>query len=225
VQVAVGYRPCNAEGSAGFYTLETALEQSINTVYAPLAVQVGLNRVVDLARRAGMVVGALSSGRSCGARKGAVCPSYALGVPISPLSEADAYGSFVDHGVHHAVRSVLAVRTPAQGELFRAAASPPGTRVMPAHVADEVTSAMQGVVDSGTGMAARQPFPVYGKTGTTDHFTDAWFTGCTRALCITVWMGDTTPHELLDAAGAPVYGGTLPAKLFAQTFTDYRALQ
>jgi penicillin-binding protein 1A len=225
VQVAVGYRPCNAEGSAGFYTLETALEQSINTVYAPLAVQVGLNRVVDLAKRAGMAVGALSSGRSCGVRKGVVCPSYALGVPISPLSEADAYGSFVDHGVHHAVRSVLAVRTPAQGELFRAAASPPGTRVMPAHVADEVTSAMQGVVDSGTGMAARQPFPVYGKTGTTDHFTDAWFTGCTRTLCITVWMGDTTPHELLDAAGAPVYGGTLPAKLFAQTFTDYRALQ
>ena len=149
-------------------------------------------------------------------RKGVVCPSYALGVPISPLSEADAYGSFVDHGMHHAVRSVLAVRTPAQGQLFKAAAAPPGTRVMPASIADEVTTAMQGVVESGTGMAARQPFPVYGKTGTTDNFTDAWFTGCTRTLCITVWMGDTKPHELRDASGAPVYGGTVPAKLFAR---------
>jgi penicillin-binding protein 1A len=225
VQVAVGYRPCNAEGGAGFYTLETALEKSINTVYAPLAVDVGLNRIVNLAKHAGMVFGHLNSGHSCSARKGVVCPSYALGVPVSPLSEADAYGSFVDHGVHHAVRSVLAVRTPTQGQLFKAAASPPGNRVMPAHVADEVTSALQGVVDSGTGVLARQPFPVYGKTGTTDNFTDAWFTGCTRTLCITVWMGDDKPHELRDGSGAPVYGGTLPAKLFAATFADYRALQ
>jgi penicillin-binding protein 1A len=225
VQVAVHYRPCNAEGGAGFYTLETALEKSINTVYAPLAVDVGLNRIVKLATRAGMQLGSLDSGHSCGVKKGVICPSYALGIPVSPLSEADAYGSFVDHGVHHDVRSVLAVRTPTQGELFRAAPAPPGTRVMPAKVADEVTSAMEGVVDSGTGILARQPFPVYGKTGTTDNFTDAWFTGCTRTLCITVWMGDNKPRELKDASGAPVYGGTVPAKLFAQTFEDFRALQ
>jgi penicillin-binding protein 1A len=225
VQVAVHYRPCNAEGSAGYYTLETALEQSINTVYAPLAVEVGLNRIVTLAMHAGMQVGRLDSGHTCGVRKGVICPSYALGIPVSPLSEADAYGSFVDHGVHHDVRSVLAVRTPTQGELFRAAPAPPGTRVMPAQVADEVTSAMEGVVNSGTGVLARQPFPVYGKTGTTDNFTDAWFTGCTRTLCITVWMGDNKPRELKDASGAPVYGGSTPAKLFAQTFADFRALQ
>jgi membrane peptidoglycan carboxypeptidase len=225
IRIGPGYRPCNAEGGAGYYTLETALEQSINTVYAPLAVQVGLNRIVHLARNSGMVVGHLDTGHSCGARKGVVCPSYALGIPVSPLSEADAYGSFVDDGIHHPVRSVLAVRTPAQGEVFKAAAGPPGTRVMPARIADEVTSAMQGVVDSGTGQAARQPFPVYGKTGTTDNFTDAWFTGCTRTVCITIWMGDTNPRELRDAAGNPVYGGTTPAKLFAQTFADYRGLQ
>ena len=57
---------------------------------------------------------------------------------------------------------------------------------------------MQSVVDYGTGIAARQTFPVYGKTGTTDNFTDAWFTGCTRTLCITVWMGYNKPHELKD---------------------------
>jgi penicillin-binding protein 1A len=225
VRISVDYRPCDAEGGAGVYTLQTALEKSINTVYAPLAVDVGLNRVVALARRAGMAIGHLATGRSCAARKGVVCPSYSLGVPVSPLSEADAYGSFVDHGVHHATRAVLAVRTPAQGELFRAAAAPPGTRVMPAQVADEVTTAMQGVVDSGTGVAARQAFPVYGKTGTTDNFTDAWFTGCTRTVCVTVWMGDNTPRELRDSAGAPVFGGTVPASLFAATFEADRALQ
>ncbi len=234
IQIAVGYRPCNAEGGAGYYSLETALIKSINTVYAPLGVKVGLNRVVRLAERAGMQVGHLDSGKTCGAKRHVPCPSYALGIPVSPLSEADAYGAIVNHGVHHSVRSVLSVRTAQEGQLFKAAANPPGSRVMPARIADEVTQAMQGVVDFGTGTAARQPFPVYGKTGTTDDFTNAWFTGCTRTLCITVWMGYDKPyvdrggrivaHELKDPGGAPVYGGTIPAKIFATTFGDYRNL-
>jgi penicillin-binding protein 1A len=223
VQVAPGYRPCNAEGGAGTYSLQSALEKSVNTIYAPLAVDVGMNRIVKLARRSGMQIGQLDRGKSCGARKHVVCPSYALGIPVSPLSEADAYGSFIAKGIHHSVRSVLSVRIPGQ-QLFKAAASPPGTRVMSAQIAAEVTTALQGVVDSGTGGAARQPFPVDGKTGTTDHFTDAWFTGCTPTVCITVWMGDNKPRELKDSTGAPVYGGTVPARLFAQTFTDYRTL-
>jgi penicillin-binding protein 1A len=224
IRVAVDYRPCNAEGGAGYYTLETALAKSVNTIYAPLAVDVGMNRVVKLARQSGMEIGQLDRGKACGAKKHVVCPSYALGIPVSPLSEAAAYGTIVDHGMHHPVRSVLSVRTPAQGQLFKAAATPAGTRVMPAPIANEVTTAMQAVVDSGTGAAARQPFPVYGKTGTTDNFRDAWFTGCTHTLCITVWMGYNKPRELRDANGALVYGGTVPANLFAQTFADYRAL-
>ena len=223
IRVAPKYRPCNAEGGAGYYNLETALEQSVNTVYAPLAVDVGMNRIVKLARQSGMAIGHLNRGKQCAAKKHVVCPSYALGIPVSPLSEADAYGTIVNHGVHHAVRSVLSVQTPSQ-ELFKAAPSPPGTRVMPKQIANEVTTAMQGVVDVGTGRAAQQPFPVYGKTGTTDNFFDAWFTGCTHTVCITVWMGYNKPKELKDSNGAPVYGGTVPAKLFAQTFTDYRAL-
>jgi penicillin-binding protein 1A len=223
IQVAPMYRPCNAEGGAGTYSLLSALEQSVNTVYAPLAVKVGMNRVVSLARKSGMEIGRLDRGKVCAAKRHVVCPSYALGIPVSPLSEADAYGSIVNHGVHHPVRSVLSVRNPGD-QLFKAAQSPAGTRVMPAQIADEVTTAMQGVVDSGTGGAARQPFPVYGKTGTTDNFYDAWFTGCTHTLCITVWMGYNKPRALKDASGAPVYGGTIPARLFARTYTDYRAL-
>jgi penicillin-binding protein 1A len=222
IRVAAKYRPCNAEGGAGTYSLESALEQSINTVYAPLAVSVGMNKVVALARRSGLIVGHLNRGSYCGVHRGVICPSYALGIPVSPLSEAAAYGTLVAHGIRHPTRSVVSVRLPGQ-LLFKAAPDPAGTRAMPAKVADEVTSAMQGVVDSGTGTQARQPFPVYGKTGTTDNFTDAWFTGCTHSLCITVWMGYDKPKEL-KFGGAPVFGGTVPAKLFARTYSDYRSL-
>ena len=234
IQVAVGYRPCNAEGGAGTYSLGTALVRSINTVFAPLGVELGLKRIIHFAERTGLEVGHVDSGATCGIRKGKVCASYALGIPISPLSLSSAYGTFVDHGVHHPVRTVLSVRTPAQGQLFRASAKPAGERVMPATIADEVTGAMGQVVQYGTGRAAAQPFPIYGKTGTTDDFTNAWFGGCSRAICITVWMGYDRPyhrvhgqvvaHELRNAYGSPVYGGTLPAQMFARVFSNYRTL-
>jgi penicillin-binding protein 1A len=106
---------------------------------------------------------------------------------------------------------------------------------MPAKIADQVASAMEQVVSEGTGRAAQQTFPVYGKTGTTDDFTNAWFTGCTHTLCITVWMGYDRPyvksggkivaHELKSTGGAPVYGGTIPAEIFAKMYSNLRFLQ
>jgi membrane peptidoglycan carboxypeptidase len=235
IQVSPGYRPCNAEGGAGTYSLQSALTHSINTVFAPLGVEVGLKRVIRFAKRAGLEVGHVDSGKTCGMPKGKICPSYALGIPTSALSLASAYGTFVAHGVHHPVRTVLSVRTPAQGQLFKATEKPVGQRVMSSTVADEVTNAMEQVVQYGTGRAARQPFPIYGKTGTTDDFTDAWFSGCSKAICIAVWMGYHRPyhrvngqivaHQLRDSYGSPVYGGTLPAQMFARVFSNYRALQ
>jgi penicillin-binding protein 1A len=234
IQVVAGYRPCNAEGGAGTYSLGTALVRSINTVFAPLGVELGVKHIIRFAKRTGLEVGHVDSGRTCGLPRGKVCASYALGIPISPMSLSSAYGTFVNHGVRHRVRTVLSVHTPAQGQLFRAAAKPDGERVMPANIADEVTSAMGQVVQYGTGRAARQPFPIYGKTGTTDDFTNAWFSGCSKTICITVWMGYDRPyhrvngqivaHQLRTSYGAPVYGGTLPAQMFARIFSNYRSL-
>lgn len=214
-----GTRITNAEPAGGDYTLERALADSVNTIYAPLAVQVGLRRVVRLGRAAGLDIGPLTG---CGHH---ICPSYSIGVPVSPLSEANAFGVFVDGGIHHSLHSVLAVRTSADGEL-----SPPvvpgrnDNRVMPAAVAGQVKQAMAQVVTSGTGQAAAQPFPVYGKTGTTDNYKDAWFTGCTPSLCISVYLGYEQRPRSMYHGGQPVFGGTLPAQLFAKMYADERLL-
>ena len=225
----VPYHVCNAEHGSSYQTLRTALIQSINTVYGPLAVELGLKNVVRLMRAAGVTVDPLAKDGN-----GKPFPSQALGVQVSPLGEAVGYGTLVNHGVHHGPRSVLRVRSGADGDLFAAPEHPPGNRAMPRRVADEVASAMQGVVESGTGTRARQPFPVYGKTGTTDDFTNAWFTGCSRTLCIAVWMGydkpylnhGKTPHSMKNIEGTgEVFGGTLPAEIFARTWSDYRILQ
>ena len=224
----VPFHICNAEHGSSYQTLRTALIASINTVYGPLAVDLGLGKVLKFARAAGLDMGPLARDS-----RGHLYPAQSIGVPVSPLSEAVGYGTLVNHGVHHGPRSILRVHSGADGQLYSAPPKPHGDRVMPRSVADQVTGVMQQVVDSGTGTAARQPFPVYGKTGTTDDFTNAWFTGCTRTLCIAVWMGyekqylhnGKDPHRMILPGVGEVFGGTLPAKIFAQTWNDYRILQ
>ena len=222
------FHVCNAESGSSYQTLRTALIGSINTVYAPLAVDVGLGRVIRQARAAGLSTNFLD--RRC---KG-LCPSQSLGIPVSPMSEATAFATLVNGGVHHGPRSVLRVRGAGGGDLFKAALHPDGDRVYPRRVADAVKGVMKEVVDAGTGTAARQPFSVYGKTGTTDDFTNAWFTGCSDRLCLAVWMGydkqyldhGRVAHSMKGVEGVPeVFGGTLPARIFAHTFENYRLLQ
>jgi penicillin-binding protein 1A len=49
---------------------------------------------------------------------------------------------------------------------------------------------LREVVLHGTGVAAaRLPFPVAGKTGTTNDFTDAWFVGFSPTMTCGVWVG------------------------------------
>jgi penicillin-binding protein 1A len=226
--LTVPFHVCNAESGGSYQTLRSALISSINTVYAPLAVQLGLKKVIRFARAAGLQTNFID--RRCGG----LCPAQSLGIPVTPLSEATAYSTLVDGGVHHSPRSVLRVHGSALGDMFTAPARPKGNRVLPARIAGEVKGVMQSVVESGTGTAARQPFPVYGKTGTTDDFTNAWFSGCSDTVCIAVWMGydkqyvdhGRSPHSMKNVEGVPeVFGGTLPARIFARTFDNYRLLE
>ncbi len=209
------YHVCNAEPAGGAYTLEQALAQSVNTIYAPLGIEVGLPRIVKLARRAGMRIG-----HEPGCHP--ICDSEALGVPTTPLSEADAFGVFVNGGIHHAPHSVLAVADGGNELSPPPVRGPDGNRVMPENIADEVQQAMGEVVTSGTGHAAAQPFPVFGKTGTTTNYHDAWFTGCTPSLCVTVWVGYNN-NKAMYHNGQPVFGGTLPAEIYARMYADQRA--
>jgi penicillin-binding protein 1A len=205
------------QGESGTYTLRTALWHSVNTVYGPLALKVGLRNVFDLAQAAGMAPPHDFK---------TLEPAKSLGVEVTPISEARAYATLVDHGVRHQVRSLAAVRTGGR-QLYDAPAHPNGHRAMPAHIADTVADVLTGVVEHGTASGeVNEPFPVYGKTGTTDRYEDAWFTGCTRTLCITTWMGYNKNRPMEDVEGVSrVEGGTLPAKVFAQTWDNLRTLR
>jgi len=91
-----------------------------------------------------------------------------------------------------------------------------GERALPMNVADQVTYALEGVVQHGTGTAAGFGRPAAGKTGTAENFQDAWFCGYVPQLATCVWVGYPKGEIPLDGIEgyASVFGGSLPAEIW-----------
>ncbi|OIV36641.1 hypothetical protein BIV57_15170 [Mangrovactinospora gilvigrisea] len=207
------YAPPNeGDRSYGEITVQEAMDKSVNAVYAQLAVDAGLGNVADLAKQLGL--------------QGVhAVPSVALGVSAhSPLDMASVYATLDDHGVRIAPWTVLKVRR-STGE-HPVLPKHPGTRVLTAKVADQVTQVLRGVIDDpgGTGYAAQHlDRPAAGKTGTTDDFKSVWFTGYTPQLATSIgmfgWDAKAGRQVSLDnlAGNGQAAGGTFPA----QVWTDY----
>lgn len=81
--------------------------------------------------------------------------AYGYGLSVTPLQLAQAYAVIASGGLKRPV-TFLKIAQPAVGE-----------QIIPHHVAEEVATMLQAVVDSGTGTRARVPgYAVAGKTGT-----------------------------------------------------------
>ena len=64
-----------------------------------------------------------------------------------------------------------------------------------------LTSAMEDVIDHGTGTACRlEKMPAAGKTGTTEAYNDLWFVGYTPYYTCAVWSGYDNNEKLPTAA-------------------------
>jgi penicillin-binding protein 1A len=192
-----------ADEAAGTMNLFDATANSVNTIYAQISVEVGPQNVVTTAQRMG-ITSPLKP----------YC-SITLGTQgVNALEMADAYATLAARGVHHDPESISSVKLTSGIPLTlpeRAA-----TRVIPQNVADVVTSALERVVQYGTGTAASYGRPIAGKTGTAENYDDAWFCGYTPQLATCVWIG--YPHReqpLINIEGVPaVFGGSLPAQIW-----------
>ncbi|HVW80040.1 MAG TPA: transglycosylase domain-containing protein [Mycobacteriales bacterium] len=187
-------------------TLLSAFAQSINTVFVPLAQQVGPQNVVDAAYKAGIPK----------SRHLSAVPDITLGPDqVSPLDLADAYATIAAQGKYAAPYLVKSVTTVGGQRIYRA--TPHVSQVFPADVMSDATYAMEHVLEPG-GTAyghALSGRPSAGKTGTTDNNTNAWFTGFTPQLCTSVWIGNVNRDATVAVGGVgEVFGGTLPAEVW-----------
>ncbi len=195
-----------ADEAAGTMNLLGATANSVNTIYAQLIAKVGVRRAVAMAHRLGIT--------SRGKYFKPVCAITLGAVGFTPLELTDVYATFADDGIHHAPQALQSVRKP-NGRRIRVRTR--GQRVLGPNVAAELTDALQGVVQHGTGTAAALGSrPVAGKTGTAENFQDAWFCGYVPQLATCVWVGYPRGEiPLLNVEGfAQVFGGSLPAEIW-----------
>ncbi|WP_299008801.1 transglycosylase domain-containing protein [uncultured Caulobacter sp.] len=191
------WEPRNYTGKyLGQITMQTALAQSINTVAARLASEVGTSNVANTARRLGIT------------SKIQLDPSMALGaVEVSPMEMAQAYAPFANGGFLAKGYGIERIRT-AKGKVLydhnvdkQARAAVIGTPAL-----QYMNQMMREVVTSGTGTRARVGgYDIAGKTGTTSDYRDAWFVGYTGGFVTAVWTGkdDNTTMRRVTGGGAP----------------------
>jgi membrane carboxypeptidase/penicillin-binding protein len=172
------YEPQNYDREfRGKVTLRAALEQSLNVPTVKLMDALGPPAVVQYARDLGVT---------------APLPEFlsvAIGAAEASLLEmTSAYSAFPNQGVRAAPLFILDV-TDRDGnglEQHRTVLDE-AIRVDTAAI---VTSLLQGVVEHGTAAAARAlNWPIGGKTGTTDDYSDAWFIGFDPEITVGVWVG------------------------------------
>lgn len=194
------WSPRNYDGEYhGWITARSALERSLNTATARLALQVGLPPIVELAERMG-IAGPMDP-----------VPALALGaVELTPLEMAAVYATLANQGSRPPVHGLEAVRDP-QGRWVEGAPLPKPERALSPEVAYIVTSVLQGVIERGTGRGVRRmglEDPVAGKSGTTNGRRDNWFAGYSPDRATAVWVGydDNSETRMSGArAGLPIW--------------------
>ncbi|MFZ0284308.1 MAG: PBP1A family penicillin-binding protein [Terriglobales bacterium] len=161
----------------GTITLRRALAQSRNIPALKIADGLGIKTVIDYAHRFGITSN---------------MPPYlpvALGAAeVTLFEQTSAFSVFPNDGVRVIPRYITKV-TDYEGRVLEED-FPEVKDVISARTARIMTSMLQEVVQHGTGIAAAgMKYPLGGKTGTTNDFTDAWFIGFSPSMTTGVWVG------------------------------------
>ncbi|MFF8591118.1 transglycosylase domain-containing protein [Streptomyces sp. NPDC015220] len=215
----VGFGPPNEDDhDYGPITVQTAMNQSVNSVFAQMGIDVGMQKVMSVANRLGMDTKGMQA-----------VPAQTLGsMGASPLEMAGIYATLDNHG-KKVTPTIVAKAEQKSREVTMP--DPIGGQVITREAADTVTSVLTGVVDDGTAKTSVRDNPlrdgqqVAGKTGTSDENKSAWFTGYTPKLVTSVGLfgedSKSGAHTTLSGAtglipgSGRINGGGYPAQIWA----------
>ena len=205
--------------------IDKATAESVNTAFATMAQELGLDEVIRIAEGAGISKDKLEQAK----RDHAFALSIGSGL-VTPVQQAAGYGMFANGGKHYDPHVVISVKSP-QGVTVQRESILPKDAISPDTAAD-ATYAMQQVVKYGTarGLVLPGGRPVAGKTGTNNENKDAWFVGFTPQMSTAVGMYKEVPQTdpktkkvLKDANGYPlprevslgnIEGATTPTRIW-----------
>ena len=204
---ANGWSPKNYSSSKydGEITLITALAKSINTTAVRLAQICGINRVTDIARRLGISTPYMPDDLS-----------LALGTAsVTPLELSVAYSAFANNGYKvepYAIKEILS-----RGGEAVEQNGPNLSNAITSTTAVAMRSMLEQVTGWGTGAKAKMAdYETFGKTGTTNDWTDAWFAGGVPGLVVVVYVGNDN-HKPLGGRST----GTVAALPVWKAFVSY----
>ncbi|MFG2814603.1 transglycosylase domain-containing protein [Streptomyces sp. NPDC048410] len=197
----------------GYISLRKAMEQSINTPFVQLGVDVGMTKVRDMAESTGILKGSMAKDLN---------PSFAIGTSTpSAIRMADSYATFAASGKQADPYSVTSVKF--DGQPLPGFAKPRSKQAMDANIANNVTDVLENVIQNGTAKGALAlGRTAAGKTGTTDENKSAWFVGYTQQLSTSVAMFRENPedHRLLSMNGTAgkdsIHGGDIPTSVWTE---------
>ncbi|MFB0516423.1 MAG: penicillin-binding protein 1A [Candidatus Neomarinimicrobiota bacterium] len=204
------WNPQNDDGSSsGLVTLREGLRRSLNIISARIILElVTPEQVVDMAKQLQITtpmraVRAISLGTS----------------EVLPIDITAAYAAVANRGVWVEPIAVTKV-VDRRGKILREFI-PERKEIIHEDKAYILLDLMKGVIDGGTGARIRWMYdfnrPAAGKTGTTDHWTDAWFVGFTPQLTAGVWVGVDDPRVSL---GEERYGNIAALPIWARIMKE-----
>lgn len=205
----------NADGDGGgkLLPLTAATINSVNTVYAQVALTVGPAAIKETAHLMGV--------------KSDIPEVFSLALgagEVSPLDMATGYATLANYG--RRVDSYLIDRIEAPDGQVIYQHQPTQTEVLPPALAGVVVDAMRSVVSQGTGTRANLPDrQEAGKTGTNQSYRDAWFVGFVPQYTAAVWVGHADAQiELRNVTikgqrYTRVFGGSVPAPIWREFMT------
>ncbi|MFC8406673.1 transglycosylase domain-containing protein [Streptomyces griseoincarnatus] len=196
----------------GYISLRKAMEQSVNTPFVQLGMDVGMKKVADVAQKSGILKDSFAG----------LNASFALGTSTpSAIRMADSYATFAASGKQADPYSVTEVKY--RGSELPGFEKPRVKQAMPEKVANNVTDVLENVIENGTAQHAKElGRRAAGKTGTTDENKSAWFVGYTQQLSTAVAMfrEDPKSHKLLSMNGTAgkdsIHGGDIPTEVWTE---------
>ena len=203
-----GEKWCPQGGGPGKYAMNKALAASVNIVAAQLIADYGVDAVIALARNLGI--------------KSDIPKAYSIARGVAQLSLYEMVGvngALVHNGMYIEPTFLLRIEDRNGNLIYES--DPHISQALDPTVAYTMVDLMKGVCNYGTAARIRSgrpygniPYPLAGKTGTTQNNTDGWFMGLTPDLVTGVWVGAQDPTVRFSSTnlgqgantGLPIFG-------------------